>query len=109
METKKIQFHSFDKLKDKYLGKVGTDKRDEYEFELKLDVLGQMIKQTRKERKLTQEQLGNLVGVKKSEISKLERNSRNMTISTVIKIFQALNAKVNFKIELENRDWSFAR
>lgn len=108
METKEMEFHSFDKLKDKYIGKVGTEKRDQYEFELKLDVLGEMIKQTRKERNLTQEQLGDLIGVKKSEISKLERNARNMTISTVLKTFRALKTKVSFKIELENSDWNIA-
>ena len=108
METKEIKFHNFDKLKDKYIGEVGTEDRDHYEFELKLDILGDMIKKTRKERNMTQEQLGDLIGVKKSEISKLERNSRNMTISTVLKIFHALKAKVNIKIELENMDWNIA-
>lgn len=48
-----MKFHSFDKLKDKYIGKVGTENRDQYEFELKLDILGDLIKQTRKERNLT--------------------------------------------------------
>ncbi len=108
MDNKEMQFLSFDKLKDKYIGEVGTEDRDQYEFELKLDILGEMIKQTRKERNLTQEQLGDLIGVKKSEISKLERNARNMTISNVLRIFHALKAKVNFKIELENKDWSIA-
>jgi len=108
MEIKDMKFHSFDKLKDKYIGKVETEEREQYEFELKLDILGEIIKQTRKERNLTQEQLGDLIGVKKSEISKLESNARNMTISTVIKIFHALKAKVNFRIEFENRDWSIA-
>lgn len=106
METKKIKFHDFNKLKDKYIGEEGTEQRKQYEFELKLDILGEIIKQTRKERNLTQEQLGELIGVNKSEISKLERNARNMTISTVLKIFNALKAKVNFNIELENKDWS---
>lgn len=108
MEIREMKFHSFDKLKDKHIGKIGTEKRDQYEFELKLDILGEMIKQTRKERNLTQEQLGDIIGVKKSEISKLERNARNMTISTVLKIFHALKAKVNFKIELEDHNWSLA-
>lgn len=108
MENKEMKFHNFDKLKDKYIGEVGTEDRDQYEFELKLDILGEIIKQTRKQRNLTQEQLGNLIGVKKSEISKLERNARNMTISTVLRIFHALKAKVNLKIELEDKDWSIA-
>jgi len=105
---KQISFNSFDSVKDKYIGTKGTENRDIYEFELQLDVLGELIKRTRKERNLTQEQLGELIGVKKSEISKLERNARNMTISSVIRIFKALKAKVNFKIELENQDWSLA-
>ena len=87
MEINEMKFHSFDKLKDKYIGEPGIDKRDQYEFELKLDILGEMIKKTRKERKLTQEQLGDLIGVKKSEISKFERNARNMSISTVLRVF----------------------
>ena len=63
-----------------------------------------MIKQTRKERNLTQEQPGELVGVNKSEISKLERNTRNMTISTILKIFKAMKANVKFVVELENKE-----
>jgi len=50
MDTKTINFHNFDKLKDKYIGKPGTDEREQYEFELKLDILAEMIKRTRKKR-----------------------------------------------------------
>lgn len=104
METKDLKFHNFEDLKDKYLGVQGTERRDQYEFDLKLDILGEMIKQTRKDRCLTQEELGEMIGVKKSEISKLEKNARNMTISTVLKIFSALKANVKFKIELDDKD-----
>ena len=65
MKAKDLNFKNFDKLKDKYIGMPGTQGRDQYEFDLKLDILGELIKQTRKERNLTQEQLGELVGVKK--------------------------------------------
>ncbi|MBE9468456.1 MAG: helix-turn-helix transcriptional regulator [Bacteroidetes bacterium] len=108
MGTKDIKFKSFDKLKDKYIGELGTDEREQYEFDLKLDILGEMIKKARKERNLTQEQLGELVGVKKSEISKLERNARNMTISTVLRIFKTLKANVKFIVELENIELNIA-
>ena len=108
MDTKNMKFHDFEDLKDKYLGTPGTQKREQYEFDLKLDILGEMIKQTHKERNLTQEDWGNMIGVKKSEISKLERNARNMTISTVLKIFHALKANVKFKIELGDSKWSAA-
>ncbi|MCF8307704.1 MAG: helix-turn-helix domain-containing protein [Bacteroidales bacterium] len=104
MKTKDIQFKRFDDIKDKYLGKEGTQKRDQYEFDLKLDVLGDMIKRLRNEKNLTQEQLGEMIGVKRSEISKLERGSRNMTVTTVLKIFRALKVDIKFKIETKDNE-----
>jgi len=97
---------TLDQFKDKYIGKRGTPDRDQYEFDLKMEILGEMIKKTRKERNMTQEELGQLIGVNKSEISKLEKNSRNMTIGTVIKIFHALRTNVKLKIELEDQELS---
>ncbi len=90
---------TLDELKDKHIGKVGTIERDDYEFELKVEILGEMIKSVRKERQLTQEQLGELVGVNKSQISKLERNTKNVTIETVLKVFRALKTNIKFTIE----------
>ena len=69
MDKKKIKTYTLDELTDKYVGKNGTQEREKFEFELKLDVLGYMIKKARKEQHLTQEQLGKLVGVQKAQIS----------------------------------------
>lgn len=91
---------SLDQLKERDLGKIGTAKRDKYEFDLQMELLGEMIKMVRKERNLTQEQLGALVGVQKSQISKLERNTKNVTIETVLRVFQALKASVKLSIEV---------
>ena len=104
MAEKDIKYKNFDGIKDKYLGKEGSPERDQYEFDLKLDVLGDMIKHLRNEKNLTQSQLGEMIGVKRSEISKLERGSRNMTIATVLKIFQALQADVKFVIETKDNE-----
>lgn len=60
-----MKTYSLEDLTDKYIGKKGTPKRDVFENELRLEFLGQAIKEARKERNLTQEQLGELVGVKK--------------------------------------------
>lgn len=60
------------------------------------------------ERRLTQEQLGKLIGVRKSQVSNLENNAKNVTIETILKIFDALKAKVNFKVELQNNEMSIA-
>ena len=93
---------TLDQLKDKHLGGIGTPERDKYEFDLKIEVLGEMIKSVRKERHLTQEQLGKLVGVQKSQISKLENNTRNVTIETILKVFNALKANLKFSIEMND-------
>ncbi len=106
METKKkkMRMMTLDQMKDKHIGEVGTKERDKYEFDLKLDVLGEMIKSARKERQLTQEQLGELVGVQKSQISKLERNAKNVTIETILKVFRALKANIRFSVEMKDED-----
>lgn len=102
-KDKKLKVYTFDQIKDEMIGKRGTETRDTYEFELNLELLGEMIRITRQQRKLTQEQLGQLVGVQKAQISKLEKSASNVTVETILKVFNALKAKVNFKIELENK------
>jgi len=102
MATKEIKTYSLTEMKDKYLGKEGTVDRDEYEYELRMDVLGKMIKSARQQRYLTQEELGKLVGVQKAQISKLESNANSATIDTILKVFKALNAEINFKVKLED-------
>ena len=102
MATKEIKTYSLAEMKDKYIGKVGTNERDEYEQELRMDVLGKMIKSARKERHLTQEELGKLVGVQKAQISKLESSANSATIDTILKVFKALKAEINFNVKLED-------
>ncbi|PTM02758.1 MAG: transcriptional regulator [Bacteroidetes bacterium] len=99
---------SLDEITDKYIGKIGTQERDEFENELRLDLIGQAIKQARKERKLTQAQLGDLVGVQKAQISKIENNLTDARFETILKVFRALNAKVNFNVELLNQNINLA-
>jgi HTH-type transcriptional regulator / antitoxin HipB len=98
-----MKTYSLDELTDKYIGKKGTKKRDEFENELRLDVLGQTIKQVRLERNLTQEQLGELVGVKKAQISKIENHLTDARFDTILKVFKALDAKINFNVVLNKQ------
>lgn len=102
MENRKLKTTSLDVLIDKHIGKIGTEKRDTFEYELQLDIIGATIKNIRKERNLTQEQLGELVGVKKAQISKIENSTTDARFETILKVFKALNAKVSFSIELMN-------
>ncbi|MBP7400039.1 MAG: helix-turn-helix transcriptional regulator [Chitinophagales bacterium] len=102
MATKKIKTYSLSEMKDKYIGKEGTVDRDEYEYALRMDILGRMIKTARQERNLTQEELGKLIGVQKAQISKIESSANSATIDTIIKIFKALKAEINFNVKLED-------
>lgn len=98
---------SLDSLIDKHIGKVGTEKRDDFENELRLDILGKAIKEARKKRNLTQEQLGKLVGVQKAQISKIENKLTDARFETILKVFRALNAKIYFNVELQNQNVEF--
>jgi HTH-type transcriptional regulator/antitoxin HipB len=101
MTDKKTNTYSLEELTDKYIGEKGTAKREQFEFDLKLDILGDMIKKARKEQHLTQEQLGKLIGVQKAQISKIENNAKDVRFSTVLRVFEALKAKVKMTIEFD--------
>ncbi|MDO4161313.1 MAG: helix-turn-helix transcriptional regulator, partial [Prevotellaceae bacterium] len=81
-------------LTDEVFGKKGTPKRDEMEKKLKEEVdayfIGEAIHRMRQEQNLTQQELGELIGVQKAQISKLESGKSVITLPTMSRIFQAL-------------------
>lgn len=99
----KFKTVSLDTMIDKHIEQRGTERREAFENELRIDLLGQAIKQARQERNLTQEQLGKLVGVQKAQISKIENSVKNARFETILKVFEALGAKVNFNVELNEQ------
>ena len=107
MTANKFKTVSLDTMIDKHIGKRGTEKRDAFENELRIDLLGQAIKKARQERNLTQEQLGELVGVQKAQISEIENSVKNARFETILKVFDALGAKVNFNVELNNKQLAY--
>jgi len=102
-----MKTYSLEELTDQYIGKKGSLKRDEFENELRLDLLGQTIKKVRLDRNLTQEQLGEIVGVKKAQISKIENSTTDARFDTILKVFKALDVKVSFNIEINKREIAF--
>ncbi len=100
MKNEKLRIKSLDEMVDKHIGTEGTKERDEFEEELRLDILGQTIKKIREEKNLTQEQLGKLVGVKKAQISKIENHLTDARFETILKVFRALDVKINFNVEM---------
>jgi DNA-binding XRE family transcriptional regulator len=108
LKTNNMKTYSLDEVTDKYIGTKGTEKREKFEQELKLELLGEAIKKVRKERNLTQEELGEIVGVKKAQISKIENSFTNARFETVLKVFKALNVKVQFNLEPLNENIELA-
>ncbi|MBE8721558.1 helix-turn-helix domain-containing protein [Sphingobacterium pedocola] len=97
-----MKTYTLDHVQDELIGKTGTVERDLFEYELQMNLVGKAIKQTRQERNLTQEELGKLIGVQKSQISRIENNASNVTMETLLRVFTALKAKVTLQVELPN-------
>ena len=92
-DYKNIQ--TFDELIELEHGKIGTESRNKYEEGAQMFIVSEMLKTARKEAKMTQEQLAEKAGTKKSYISKLENAKGNIQLSTLIRIFeQGLNRKI---------------
>lgn len=96
-----MKLTSIDELTDEIVGKKGTAKRDIFEYDLRMDIIGTMIKDARIKKKMTQSDLGQILGVQKAQISKLENNTKDFRIGTIIRALEALGAKVKLTVELE--------
>lgn len=107
-KKKKMKMMTLDQIKDKDIGIIGIADRDKYELDLRMEVLGEMIRSVRKERKLTQEQLCELIGVQMSQISKLKRSAKNVTIETILKVFNALKANIKFSVQMNDSEFKIA-
>ena len=86
---------TFDQLIELEHGKVGTESRVEYEENAQMFIISEMLKQARKEANMTQEQLAEKTGTKKSYISKIENGKGNIQLSTLFRLFEVgLNRRI---------------
>jgi len=86
---------TFDELIEREHGKIGTDSRNKYEERAQMFIISEMLKEARKEARMTQQQLAEKAGTKKSYISKIENAKGNIQLSTLIRIFEkGLNRKI---------------
>ncbi|RHO73436.1 MULTISPECIES: helix-turn-helix transcriptional regulator [unclassified Parabacteroides] len=98
----KKKFYTQEEVEDMLIGKKGTPRRDKYEEDLEMFRIGEAIKQARQAQRLTQEELGRLVGVQKAQISRIE-NGKNLTFSTVIKLLKAMGLSAQLEISNLNK------
>ncbi len=86
---------TFDELIEVEHGKIGTESRSNYEEKAQMFIVSEMLKEARKEAKMTQQELAEKTGTKKSYISRIENAKGNIQLSTLIRIFEkGLNRKI---------------
>lgn len=95
MEEMKLYTH--EEMLDSVIGVEGTPEREKYDAKVQSFLIGEAIREARKSKQITQEELGKLVGVQKGQISRIE-NCRNLTFSTISRIFKAMGIKANLEI-----------
>lgn len=86
----KMKLYTHEEMLDRVLGPKGSPERDNYEAEMNSFLVGEAIKNARLKQNLTQEELGERIGVKRSQICKLENGKSSITLSTMAKVFKAL-------------------
>lgn len=96
----KIKLTPLSEIVDETWGVIGTPERDRMEAQLKEDLhayhVGEAIRQARKNRHLTQAQLGDLMGVQRAQVSRIERG-HNLTVGTIVRAFNALGVSASLR------------
>jgi HTH-type transcriptional regulator / antitoxin HipB len=88
-----------EELLDEIVGKQGTSGREIFECELKAEILAYKFKELRKQKKLTQGQLAEKLGVDKGQISRIENGKFNLTLATINKMASELGVRVDFSFQ----------
>jgi len=89
MKTKKEKnITTLDEILDNKYGKRGAEKRETWEQEFESFQLGVLLEEARHKLGMTQEELALKCGTNKSYISRIENNSSDIRLSTLMKIIQ---------------------
>lgn len=95
-----MKLTTIDELTDEIIGKKGSPERNAFEYDLKMDIIGTIIKETRLKQKMSQADLASKLGVQKAQISKLENNTKDFRIGTIIKALDALGATLKLSVSI---------
>lgn len=93
-----MKTYSQEEVLERTLGPKGTPQRDEYDERIDDYLVGLAIRRAREAQNLTQEQLGERIGVQRARICSIERGA-NLRLSTIRRIFSALGLKVKLDID----------
>ncbi|MGN0218902.1 MAG: helix-turn-helix domain-containing protein [Muribaculaceae bacterium] len=89
---------TLDELLDVEYGKPGTPERDEFDKETQTFCLAETLKEERLRAGLTQAQLAERIGTKKTYISRIENGKADVQLSTLFRIFEGLGKRVALTI-----------
>jgi HTH-type transcriptional regulator / antitoxin HipB len=90
---------SIDELVNRDLGQSGTFIRDKFDAKLQAAIVAFQLKEMRQQKNITQQQLAEMIGVDKTQISKIEKGGRNLTIETIARIVHALGGTFDLNIK----------
>jgi DNA-binding XRE family transcriptional regulator len=100
-ENNKTDIKTWSEIKDNVYGKKGSVRRDDLEREAESFKIGLLLKKARESRNMTQEELGQILDMKRTYISRVENNGSNITLSTLFDIVEkGLGGKVKISIEI---------
>lgn len=99
-EIRNDDLKSWSEIKNNIYGPIGTIRRDNLERDAESFKIGLLLKQARESKKLTQEQLGQIIDKKRTYISRVENDGSNITLSTLFEIVEkGLGGKVKISLE----------
>ena len=90
---------TYDEHLDQRYGKIGTKKRTEFEIKAKSFAIGEILRDARKEALMTQEELAQKTGTRKSFISRIENGHSDIQLSTLYRLVEiGFGKRVNLTI-----------
>ena len=79
-------------------GAIGSPEREQFEMECDAFIIGEQLKIERQKAGLTQEQLAQRIGTKKSFISRVERGHADIQLTTLVKLFRGLGRQISVRV-----------
>lgn len=96
-----METYTFEQIKDKVYGRVGTPNRDRIERELEALRIGFKIREAREGKKMTQAELAKKINKKRSFISKIENDGENITLKTLFDVVErGLGGKLKIEVQM---------
>ena len=97
-DFKRMSLTPLEDLITEDFGAVGSPQRDRFEMECDAFIIGEQLKEERRKAGLTQEELAERIGTKKSFISRVERGHADIQLSTLVKLFRGLGRQVSIRV-----------